>query len=184
MTKVCIALLAAGCLFAQTRAGHAPPQFYRIDDRIYRGDQPRDSDFAGFAEMGIKTVLDLRGGIFHAPRERKLAEAAGLQYVSIQLSGLFAPTDQQVAKILAVLEDPNRSPLFVHCKRGGDRVGLVIACYRMAHDHWSNSKALEEARNLGLSRWEPLMRRYIRRFDAARLPRDTSPALSPQKLPN
>jgi hypothetical protein len=54
-------------------------------------------------------------------------------------------------------------------KRGGDRVGLVIACYRMAHDGWTNEQAFQEASDLGLSRWEVLMRRYIRGFNPSRV---------------
>jgi hypothetical protein len=92
-----------------------------------------------------------------------------MQYVSIRLSGIFEPKDKQMAMVLSVLEDPNRWPVMVHCKRGGDRVGLTIACYRMTHDHWSNDRAMQEACDCGLTRWEILMRRYIRKFDPQRL---------------
>jgi hypothetical protein len=34
-------------------------------------------------------------------------------------------------------------------KRGGGRVCLVIACYRMAHDGWTNEQAFQEASALG-----------------------------------
>jgi len=119
--------------------------------------------------MGIKTVLDLRGGSIHKPKEKKWVEAAGMQYVSIRLSGLFPPKERQMAEILALLEDRARGPVFVHCRRGDDRAGMVIACYRIAHDHWTNRKALEEARHVGLSPFEPLMRRYILKFDASKL---------------
>ena len=29
-------------------------------------------------------------------------------------------------------------PIFVHCRRGKDRTGTVIACYRIQHDGWAN----------------------------------------------
>jgi tyrosine-protein phosphatase SIW14 len=122
--------------------------------------------------MGIKTILDLRGGSIHEPWERKAVDAAGMHYVGVRLSGLLPPKDKQIAKILALLEDPARGPVYVHCRRGDDRTGMVIACYRIAHDHWSNAKALQEARNNGLSRLEPLMRRYIEKFDPARIARN------------
>ena len=41
--------------------------------------------------MGIETVLDLRGAMIHKPREGKLVQAAGMQYVGIRLSGIFPP---------------------------------------------------------------------------------------------
>lgn len=164
MTRAWCALLLAVCVPVQ-----AEVQIHRIDDRVYRGKQPKDGDFAELAHMGIKTVLDLRGGMIHKPREKKLVEAAGMQYVSVRLSGLFPPKEQQMATILALLEDPARGPVFVHCRRGDDRAGTVIACYRIAHDHWTNQRALDEARSLGISRFEPLMKRYIEKFDASKM---------------
>jgi protein tyrosine/serine phosphatase len=144
------------------------PRLTRIDDHVYWGRQPKDDDFAGLAQAGIRTVLDLRGGRFHKPRERTLVEATGMHYISVRLSGFFEPHNQQIAQILAVLVDPARWPVFVHCRRGDDRLGMVIACYRVAHDGWTSQAALREAEHLGLSRFEVLMRRYIRRFDPSR----------------
>jgi tyrosine-protein phosphatase SIW14 len=158
-------MLFAVCISAQAEISH----LHRIDDRIYRGRQPKPGDFAELSRMGIKTVLDLRGGWIHKPKERKLVEAAGMQYVSMRLSGIFPPRNPQIAQILSMLQDPARGPIFVHCRRGDDRVGLVIACYRIAHDHWTNKEALEEARRNGLNRFELLMRRYILKFDPAKL---------------
>ena len=62
-------------------------------------------------------------------------------YVRIGLSGLFAPSDHQMEQILALFEDSANGPVFVHCRRGADRTGLVIACYRIDHDHGSNAQA-------------------------------------------
>jgi protein tyrosine/serine phosphatase len=119
--------------------------------------------------MGIKTVIDLRGGSLHAPRERRLVEQAGMHYVEQQLSGFFDPSYQTIAKLLAVMEDPAAAPVFVHCRRGADRASVLIACYRMVHDHWTNRRAYEEARANGLSRLEVLMSRFILHFDATRV---------------
>ncbi|HLK51137.1 MAG TPA: hypothetical protein VKT49_23505 [Bryobacteraceae bacterium] len=141
---------------------------HRVNDHIYIGKQPHPPQYSELAQMGIKTVLDLRGGRFHKPRERKQVEAAGMRYISMRLSGIFPPEDQQVAGVLSVLNDPERWPVFMHCWRGDDRVGLVIACYRMTHDHWSNRQALAEARSDGLNRLEILLQRYIRHFDPSR----------------
>lgn len=142
---------------------------HRVDEHIYRGKQPDKSDFRQLAGMGIRTVLDLRGGRIHKPRERKTVESLGMQYVSIRLSGIWEPKDRQIAQALNVLEDPSRWPIFIHCWRGDDRIGMVIACYRIQHDHWTNQQALEEADRLGLSPFEIFIRRYIRHFDPGRL---------------
>jgi protein tyrosine/serine phosphatase len=144
-------------------------QLHRIDDHIYRGRQPGRADFPELAKMGIKTVLDLRGGPLHKPAEQRVVEATGMHYISLRLSGIWEPHDEQMAQILAVMQDPSRWPIFLHCRRGDDRLGMVIACYRMVNDHWTNQQALDEAGHLGLSHFEVLMRHYIRNFDPAKV---------------
>jgi len=143
--------------------------FYRVDANVYRGRQPSAEGFTTLAQMGIKTVIDLRGGWLHMPRERKLVRQAGMRYVEERFSGIFAPHDAQIAKLLAVMQDPSATPVFVHCRRGADRVGTLIACYRMVHDRWTNQQAMEEARTAHFSPLEILMHRYIKRFDPARV---------------
>ncbi|MGE5141311.1 MAG: fused DSP-PTPase phosphatase/NAD kinase-like protein, partial [Rudaea sp.] len=115
------------------------------------------------------TVLDLRGGSAHKHWEQKEAEAAGMQYVSIPLSGFFAPSYQQMTRILAVLQDQSYTPVFVHCHSGVDRAGVVTACYRIVHDHWTNQMAPAEAREGGMRWLQVLMRRFVHHFDPSRL---------------
>jgi protein tyrosine/serine phosphatase len=165
MKVSCILLLLALCFTAQAEIKH----FYRINESIYRGSQPKSEDFPKLAQMGIRTVLDLRGGRIHKPRERRRVEAAGMRYISIRLSGIFPPKNWQIAQVLAVLEDPANAPIFVHCWRGDDRVGLLIACYRMDHDQWTNFHAFEEARHEGLNPLEVLLRRYVRNFNPSQI---------------
>ena len=43
-------------------------------------------------------------------------------------------------------------------------MGLVIACYRIAHDHWTNDKALEEAKTYGLHPLQHPRQNYILNF--------------------
>ena len=153
-------LLAFGpILAAQQPAG--VPNFHEVGDRIYRGAQPSTQGFHSLASLGVKTVIDLRGEGGRSAEERKVVEAAGMRYLAIPLGGYSAPTDQQVTKLLAVLNDESAGPVFVHCRRGADRTGTIIACYRISHDHWETDKALDEAKADGMSRTEISMRRYV-----------------------
>ena len=141
-----------------------------VADQIYRGKQPTRQDIAVLAQNGIRTVLDLRGPLDHRKWECHAVEAAGMRYVRVGMSGFFAPTNRQIAKILAVLEEPDALPVYLHCRRGSDRSGVVIACYRIAHDHWTNAQAMKEARKDGLSPFEVLMRLFILHFNPESLP--------------
>ena len=121
-------------------------------------------------------MLDLRGALDHKPWEQQAVEAAGMRYIRVGLSGFFAPTEHQIDKILEVLDNPALGPIFIHCRRGADRSGLVIACYRITHDHWTNAQAMREARQQGFSGLEILMHRYIDHFKVASLSAGRSPA--------
>jgi len=142
--------------------------FQQVGDHVYRGAQPTAEGLQSLQKLGVRTVVDLLG---EAPRwesEKSIVERAGMRYVHIPLSGYKAPSDEQMAKILAALDDSSGWPVFIHCKRGADRTGTVIACYRIAHDHWPNQKALEEAKLRHMSWTEWGMQRYILGFDPKR----------------
>jgi tyrosine-protein phosphatase SIW14 len=125
--------------------------FWQIDDHVYRGAQPTDEGFRNLAKLGIRTVIDLREADARSTAEEKTVTSAGMRYVSVPMTGLTPPTSEQITKILTMLQDGSVGPVFVHCKRGADRTGLVIAVYRIQHDQWENSRALAEAMSRGMS---------------------------------
>ena len=44
---------------AQTNVAGVP-NFHQINDHVYRGAQPTDLGFQSLAQLGVKTVIDLR----------------------------------------------------------------------------------------------------------------------------
>ncbi|SRR5579883_1004805 len=161
--KLVVALLAAAPAFAQVSG---VPNFHKVNDLVYRGGQPSRAGFHNLAALGVKTVIDLRQAGEHSRAdEESWVKAGGMRYVNIPLAGLSAPRDADVAKALAILNDSAAGPVFIHCRRGADRTGTIVACYRVWHDHWQNRQALEEARRLGMSRLEVAMQHYILRFN-------------------
>jgi tyrosine-protein phosphatase SIW14 len=79
------------------------------------------------------------------------------------MTGVAAPTDEQISKVLGILEE-NGGAVFVHCKRGADRTGVVIASYRIDHDGWDNAHALSEAKARGMAFFQFPRMNYIRAF--------------------
>lgn len=167
-TKVTVligALLAFGpVLAAQEPAGLH--NFHQVNEHIYRGAQPSREGFHSLASLGVKTVIDLRNSGGNSAEERKVVEANGMHYVSMPLDGFMAPSTVQVSKLLALLNDQSAGPLFVHCRRGADRTGTIVALYRITHDHWDNRKALDEAAADGMSGAEVLMKRFVLGYQA------------------
>ena len=97
--------------------------------------------------------------------KKKATEAAanGILYTNFPMHGQGTPSREQINQLLSVV-DSFSGPVFVHCRFGCDRTGTIVACYRIAHDHWSNDLALREAKRYGISRWEFLMKRFVRNF--------------------
>jgi len=116
--------------------------------------------------LGIKMVIDLRESGGRSRAEQKLVEAEGMHYVNIPLNGLVAPSDADVARLLALFENSAAGPVFIHCRRGADRTGTICACYRIAHDGWANDEALREARSFGMSWLEKAMQHYVLTYRA------------------
>lgn len=143
---------------------HGIKNFYQIDEHLYRGAQPADEGFEYLAKLGVKTVIDLREADDRAPVEERVVTAAGMRYVNVPMTGLNPPTEAEITKILTLLEDNAAGPVFVHCKRGADRTGVVIAAYRIDHDHWDNAQALGEAVSRGMSFFQFPRQNYIRTF--------------------
>lgn len=147
--------------------------FYKVDDHLYRGAQPTEEGFNSLAKMGVKTVIDLREATERSDWEERLVKNAGMRYISVPIAGLAAPTADQMRRMLRVINDPAAGPVFVHCKRGKDRTGAVVACYRVEHDHWDNAKALKEARHLGMSWFEFPKQQFVMAFRPGGVPEPT-----------
>ena len=147
--------LALGLSFPGASADlQAPaiPNFHQVNDHVFRGGQPPAEAWPGLAHLGVKVVIDLRREDEHSSAaEAQAVRAAGMAYLNVPMKGVVAPESDQVNKVLSMLNSPG--PVFVHCKRGADRTGAVIACYRIEHDHWGNKQALKEAKSFGMA-WD------------------------------
>jgi protein tyrosine/serine phosphatase len=152
-------LLFAAAAFAQQPAGLS--NFHMVNDHVYRGAQPTDEGFRSLSKMGIKTVVDLRQTDGRSAAEKHTVEANGMRYVNIPMLGMHTPNPGDVARVLALFEDKNAGPVFVHCRRGADRTGTVVACYRIAHDRWENHKALGEAKSFGMAWMQKAMQHFV-----------------------
>jgi protein-tyrosine phosphatase len=124
----------------------------------------------------VKTVIDLRESDSRSVAEEKMVTSDGMRYLNVPMTGLIPPTDAQITSILQLLEDNASGPVFVHCKRGADRTGAVMAAYRISHDHWENTRALQEAMARGMSMFQTPRQNYIRAFSPPLAPHLEPPA--------
>jgi len=161
-----IIALTAAVVLAQTTSDATPkfeelPNFHQVNEKLYRGAQPKSDGLERLARMGVKTIVNLRDGDAMAQREGVEARAAGLQYFNVPLKRTGRPSDDQVESALAIINSSTNQPVFVHCKLGADRTGTIIAVYRISHDGWTSERARAEANHYGMHLWEAGMKNYI-----------------------
>lgn len=140
------------------------PNFHQVNKNLYRGAQPNRGGIQRLAQLGVRTVINLRDDDERARAEEAEARAAGLRYFNVPLGDFGRPSDEKVQRVLEIINAPENQPVFVHCKRGADRTGTIIAIYRIEHDGWTSERAKAEADKYGMALWQIGMKRYVREY--------------------
>jgi hypothetical protein len=123
------------------------PDFAEVTPTLYRGAEPRKHGFEALAKMGVQIVVDLRGD---RKGERKEVTSLGMQYVPMHWECSF-PKDRIFAEFLTLIRKNPGKKIFVHCRVGDDRTGMMIAAYRMAEQGWSPKQAMKEMTEYGFN---------------------------------
>src|SRR5215468_12462864 len=94
------------------------PNFYRVNEHLYRGGQPQPGGIKRLGELGVKTIVNLRGEQDLSRAEQKEAALAGIRYFNVPMAGIGRPSDAEVSRVMAIIDEPENWPVFIHCKRG------------------------------------------------------------------
>ncbi|MBZ5680843.1 MAG: dual specificity protein phosphatase family protein [Acidobacteriia bacterium] len=120
------------------------PNFGEVTTALYRGGQPAPEGFEKLAQMGIDIVVDAG----RSKKDQKQIEQLGMRYVPLPWYCPH-PKDDVFARFLELVrENPNRK-IFVHCRLGDDRTGMMIAAYRMGIEGWTAEQAMKEMQFFG-----------------------------------
>jgi protein tyrosine/serine phosphatase len=119
--------------------------FGRMDERFYRGAQPKEEDYKALAALGIRTVIDLTDD----PKsyEKPDVEALGMRYVNIAIPDKQDPSDAQVQSFLKLVNDPSTGKFYIHCAGGRHRTGVMGAVYRFNVNHWNFDQVYAEMKD-------------------------------------
>ncbi|MDK1032923.1 MAG: tyrosine-protein phosphatase [Planctomycetia bacterium] len=140
------------------------PHFAKVSDALYRGAQPTRAGFEKLKEMGIRTIVNLR--VTHSDRDD--IEGLGLKYVRISFKP-WRPENEDVMKFLEVTADAENHPVFVHCNRGEDRTGTMVAVYRMVGEGWPRDVAVKEMRLFGRNCVWYNLDKFVKKLDVERM---------------
>lgn len=145
---------------AQDPAG--VPNFGHVTDGLYRGAQPSLTGFSTLQHLGVGIVVNFRNDVQETSVEKREVEALGMKYVGIPWSGRDNPSDAQVVQFLDLVRNNPNTKIFVHCQRGADRTGTMVAAYRIAVQHEAVADAVHEMRSFHYAHfWLPQLQRYV-----------------------
>jgi protein tyrosine/serine phosphatase len=118
---------------------------HRVTPRLWRSAQPAPHQIAGFARLGVKTIVNLRGGREHGswPLQKEACERHGIRLVDFILRSRGAPDRETILSARAFF-DSLEEPALVHCKSGADRAGFFSALYLLLHEELPPDEAMRQ----------------------------------------
>lgn len=154
LRTVFVALIAFFALsapaLAQSKTHEGFPEvkiknFGQMDERFYRGAQPKENQYESLKALGIQTVIDLQA----EPKEyeRRIVESLGMRYVNIPMVTKKYPKEEHVAAFLKLVDDPATGKFYVHCAGGRHRTGVMGAVYRYTKYGWNFEQVYSEMKD-------------------------------------
>ena len=153
--------------------------FHKVSDDLYRGAQPTNEGMKELEKLGVKTIINLRSE--HSDKEE--LQNTHLNYVNIPLT-TDNPDIEDIVLFLKVINDSNNLPVFVHCRYGADRTGMMCAIYRVIEQNWTRQDAVEEMTKGGFgfhSIWTNLAD-YVKKMDIDKIKEKANLTKKPEKI--
>jgi tyrosine-protein phosphatase SIW14 len=143
-----------------------PTNVYKVSDALYRGGRVSRAGAVQLRCLGINTVVSLR----LVGRDSRYVTRAGLNCVHIPFKA-WQPDEDQVVEFLRIVTNRECQPVYVCCKFGADRTGMMSAIYRVVVQGWSKEEAICEMTE-GPFGYHPIWKKvvqFVRDMDVERI---------------
>ena len=140
--------------------------FYQITDYLYRSEQPTEEGIKNLKKMSIKTVINLRA--FHSDWDK--IKKAGLLIEEVNVKPWHIE-DEDIIRVLRIIRKRENGPFLMHCWRGTDRLGLMVAMFRIVEQGWTKDEAIDEMVKGGYGfheAWSNIIE-YVKNVDVERI---------------
>jgi protein tyrosine phosphatase (PTP) superfamily phosphohydrolase (DUF442 family) len=97
--------------------------FGQMDDRFFRGGQPKENQYDQLAALGIKTVIDLQDE--PTAYEKQNVEALGMKYINIPMSDKDYPESSKIEQFLKLVGDNYNRKIYEHSAGGSNLKGVM-----------------------------------------------------------
>ncbi len=141
---------------------------YKVNDSIYRCEQPDSLGFEILNKMGVMSVLNLRT----THKDNKLKHKLPIQLYNVKMSAEQI-TDDDIIRALWILKNSPK-PIVVHCAHGSDRTGAVLAMYRIVFQNWTKEQAINEMKKggYGFHKLYFNIAKYIKKVDVEKIKKE------------
>jgi protein tyrosine/serine phosphatase len=139
---------------------------YKITDHLYRSEEPTAEGMKNLERIGIKTIIDLSA----VGSDSDEIKGTGLHVEKVSVKAWHIE-DEDVVRVLRIIRKRETGPFLVHCWRGGDRVGVMVAMFRIVEQGWTKEEAIREMVEGGY-RYNPVwinIIRYVKRVDVEKI---------------
>ncbi|MBC7979927.1 MAG: hypothetical protein H7Y36_05130 [Armatimonadetes bacterium] len=124
------------------------PNFAEVDAGIYRGGQPNQNGWQFLRSLGVTNVVKLNGEVADT-----LADGMVVNFIKLPPATIWEmfqkPSSNDVWRAVQAMKPGGT---YIHCGHGRDRTDLVVGCYRLWIEHWTESAATSEMGAMGY-RW-------------------------------
>lgn len=106
------------------------PNRHKLSDKAWRAAQPLPYQLNAIKNLGVRTIINLRGttGQGTARFERAACAQLGLTYVDYCLRSRAAPSKAELHGLRDLFQNVEH-PILLHCKSGADRAGFASVLY-------------------------------------------------------
>lgn len=142
---------------------------YKIDDSLYRSEQPSKKGMMQLQQLGIKTVLNFRN--HHNDKNEVIRAQLLIERLALNTNKI---TYADIVQTLKVMKKA-RKPILIHCLHGSDRTGCMIAAYRLVYNNYTKEQAIAEltAPEFGYhKKWFPNIIELLNALDVEQLKRE------------
>lgn len=139
-----------------------PDRFAQVDEYLYRGARPTYDHLLTLRNLYlVKTIVSLDDNPEVVAQEKQWATQLGMNFYNIPLNALETPSDLDVNAILTqLIRSSKTNRVYLHCKHGKDRTGMISALYRVFYQNWNKERAYDEMLNMGFQWLLFPLRRY------------------------
>jgi len=142
---------------------------YKVDEHLYRSEQPNSKGMIEIQNIGIGTILNVR----NSKNDDAKIKGTNLELIHLPIRAGAISYEEVLESLKIIIKTPKK--ILVHCKHGSDRTGCIVAAYRMAINGWTKEEAITEFLEPRFGyhgTWFPNILNLLNKLDIEKLKKD------------